>query len=131
MKEQTGKDMFKALLGNRLRAAREAAGLTQDDVAQMINSTYQKVSSFETGRTRVTIETLVDLCKIYKINPNDILAVNNGNSVFSIPPEKGKLLIKINQLNEQGCAKLSGYADNIMDDEAYRTDKPKKRVNPA
>jgi len=131
MKERSKKEMFKALLGNRLRAAREAAGFTQVDVAQIIGSTDRRISSFETGRTRVDVETLVDLCKIYHINPNDLLAIHEGGPAISTPPEKVKLLIKINQLNEQGCAKLSGYADAIMDIEEYRADKPKKHVNPA
>ena len=54
-------NMFKKEIGNRLRIARENAGLKQDDAAKVIGSTFQKVSSFETGRTRVDLETLVIL----------------------------------------------------------------------
>lgn len=66
-------NMFKREIGNRLRIARENAGLKQDDVAKVIGSTFQKVSSFETGRTRVDLETLVILCDLYKTNPDYIL----------------------------------------------------------
>lgn len=66
-------NMFKREIGNRLRIARENAGLKQDDVAKVINSTFQKVSSFETGRTRVDLETLVILCDLYKTNTDYIL----------------------------------------------------------
>ena len=64
---------FKKEIGNRLRIARENAGLKQDDVAKVIGSTFQKVSSFETGRTRVDLETLVILCNLYKTNTDYIL----------------------------------------------------------
>lgn len=64
---------FKKEIGNRLRIARENAGLKQDDVAKVIGSTFQKVSSFETGRTRVDLETLVILCNLYKANADYIL----------------------------------------------------------
>ena len=64
---------FKKEIGNRLRIARENAGLKQDDVARVIGSTFQKVSSFETGRTRVDLETLVILCDLYKTNADYIL----------------------------------------------------------
>lgn len=66
-------NMFKKEIGNRLRIARENAGLKQDDVAKVIGSTFQKVSSFETGRTRVDLETLVILCDLYKTNTDYIL----------------------------------------------------------
>ena len=65
--------MFKKEIGNRLKAARENAGLKQDQVADAIGSTFQKVSSFETGRTRVDLETLVILCNLYKTNADYIL----------------------------------------------------------
>ena len=64
---------FKKEIGNRLRIARENAGLKQDEVAEVIGSTFQKVSSFETGRTRVDLETLVILCDLYKTNTDYIL----------------------------------------------------------
>ena len=65
--------MFKKEIGNRLKVARETAGLKQDEVADVIGSTFQKVSSFETGRTRVDLETLVILCDLYKTNTDYIL----------------------------------------------------------
>lgn len=65
--------VFKKEIGNRLKVARENAGLKQDEVADVIGSTFQKVSSFETGRTRVDLETLVILCDLYKTNTDYIL----------------------------------------------------------
>ena len=62
-------------IGNKLRIAREEAGLKQDDVAKVINSTFQKISSFETGRTRVGIEILAVLCKLYEVDVNYILGI--------------------------------------------------------
>ena len=76
--------MFKKEIGDRLKAARENAGLKQDQVADAIGSTFQKVSSFETGRTRVDLETLVILCNLYKTNADYIL--NPGLSKTS--PER-------------------------------------------
>jgi len=76
--------MFKQEIGNKLKAARETAGLTQDEVAKKINSTFQKVSSFETGRTRVDLETLLKLCKIYNKDINEILGINNRLEIYSV-----------------------------------------------
>lgn len=65
--------MSKEEIAARIKAAREKANLTQEDVASQIGSTAQKVSSFETARTRVDIDTLVKLCEMYGVDISDIV----------------------------------------------------------
>lgn len=48
-----------------LRQLRQASGLTQEQVAQQIGLTRQALSSYESGRTRPDIETLMALAEIY------------------------------------------------------------------
>lgn len=68
-------------VGKRLRAAREKTKLSQEDVAQKIHSTNQRVSSFETGRTRVSLETLVRLCEIYHVEPDSIMGTDQRDGM--------------------------------------------------
>ena len=48
-----------------LRQLRQASGLTQEQVVQQIGLTRQALSSYESGRTRPDIETLMALAEIY------------------------------------------------------------------
>ena len=52
-------------LGTRLRAAREDAGLTQDEVAEYLSVSRPSVSQFESGRNRVDSLTLRRLATLY------------------------------------------------------------------
>lgn len=67
--------MSKEEIAARLRSARERSGYKQEDVAKILGVTPQKVSSFETGRTRVDVDTLVVLCKLYNVDANDIMGL--------------------------------------------------------
>ncbi len=68
-------------VGKKLRKARENAQLSQEEVAQMIHSTNQKVSSFETGRTRVSLDTLAKLCEIYNISIDSTIGIDKPLSM--------------------------------------------------
>lgn len=57
--------------GDRIREAREAAGLTQGQVGEALNPpiTYQMVWKYEQGRTRISAETVGQLSKLLKVEP--------------------------------------------------------------
>lgn len=59
--------------GKRLRSARQAAGLTQSDVAKHLGVTYQAISNYERGKCRVESGTLRQLCILYHISPVALL----------------------------------------------------------
>lgn len=44
--------------GADFRAAREASGLTQDQVARLIDASYQNVAAVEHGRRNLTIDVM-------------------------------------------------------------------------
>lgn len=60
----------------RLRQLRQASGLTQEQVAGQIGLTRQALSSYESGRTRPDIETLMHLAEIYGTDLEGLLYGN-------------------------------------------------------
>lgn len=60
-----------------LKKARKAKGLTQDDVAQALGAKNTTISNWENGVSRPDVDTLVLLCRLYEISPNDILEYYN------------------------------------------------------
>lgn len=51
-----------------LRAAREAAGLTQSDVAAALGAYATFVSKVESGERRVDVVELARLCRVYGVD---------------------------------------------------------------
>jgi transcriptional regulator with XRE-family HTH domain len=60
-------------IGGRLRAARVAAGLTQQDVATDFLRSRQAISSWESGRTLPTVLELRELAVLYGTSTDKIL----------------------------------------------------------
>ena len=60
-------------INHRLRQLRLERGMTQEQVAAKLGVTRQAISSYESGRTRPDIDTLVRLCDMYGTNLNSIV----------------------------------------------------------
>ena len=55
-------------VSERLRVAREQAGLSQGQVARMLKKHRPTISEIEAGRRRVTAEEVASLAKIYSVS---------------------------------------------------------------
>lgn len=55
-------------LSNRLRTARELAGLSQGQVAKMLGLHRPSVSEIEAGRRKVSAEELKKLAELYRVD---------------------------------------------------------------
>jgi transcriptional regulator with XRE-family HTH domain len=87
----------RAAVGSRLRTARGMAGLSQGQVARMLQIHRPSVTEAEAGRRRVPVEELSELAKIYGVSVNwlagfgeDKLELGNGK-VELASRELGKL----------------------------------------
>ena len=62
------------LVGNELKQARKAKGLTQKAVAERFYMTQQQYSRFENGVFELNYDQIIFLCELYDIEPNDLFA---------------------------------------------------------
>lgn len=60
-------------LAERLRSEREYLGLSQDQVARVLDLPRAAVSAFETGRRKVSSVELARLAQLYGTTPNRLL----------------------------------------------------------
>ena len=60
--------------GEKLKQARESLGLTQEKVAEYLGLGPRYISDIERNKTKGSIDTLIKLCNIYNITPNDLLS---------------------------------------------------------
>ena len=64
------------IVGENLKQARKAKGLTQKQVAAALNKYQPDYSEYETGQIQLDYEKIVLLCKLLDITPNDLFSVN-------------------------------------------------------
>lgn len=83
------------VVGKNYKNARISSGDTQEDVAEIIELSPSFLSDLERGKSIGSIHTLISLCNLYKISPNDILYPLINFKIDLTDP----LLIGFNSLN--------------------------------
>lgn len=76
------------LCARKIRYLREFNNLTQDYVANELEMSQNAYSLLEKGTTKITIDRLVALAKIYNVSPFELLnetQAENPNSPISLP----------------------------------------------
>ena len=82
-------------IGQRIRNARKAHRLSQEELAGMVGISVTHMSHIETGNTKLSLEVLVDLAQALQVRTDDLL--------FGIRPlEHTTALDSIDKLLE-GC----------------------------
>ncbi|WP_105956739.1 helix-turn-helix domain-containing protein [Apilactobacillus quenuiae] len=69
-------------LGKQLKKIRQQNGLTQEELAERIYSSYQSVSNWERDKSSPNIETLIIIAKEFNISIDDILALDKDNNQY-------------------------------------------------
>lgn len=78
----------------RLIRARRAAGLSQADVAGLLLVSRPTVSYVEKGTQRLTLELLLDLCRIYQMDPAAIMSHLDAGYAEMIDYKERREIIK-------------------------------------
>lgn len=70
----------KDLIGKNLYKYRKKAGLTQIEVSEKANLSDKTYADIERGTANMRVDTLIKICKVLNITPNDILYKKDLNS---------------------------------------------------
>lgn len=75
-------------MGDRLRAARKAAGLTLRQAGEKLGYTWASVQRWESNASLPTLEALVNLCSVYHVSFELVIPPKNagGKGRIGIPP---------------------------------------------
>lgn len=60
-------------IGRRIRLYRESRGLTQMELAEASALTRTSIVNIERGRQRFLVHTLLDLARVLRVDPQDLL----------------------------------------------------------
>ncbi len=80
--------MANPLLLQRLRELRKINNYTQDYVAEVLGTTRQTYSHYETGRRKISPETIYKLALLYNVSADDLLhlSIEFDDNVFYEAP---------------------------------------------
>jgi transcriptional regulator with XRE-family HTH domain len=100
-------------IGRALRRLRRAHGLTLVDVATMSNGTFKatSVAGYERGERSITLERFCNLCQLYGLAPDRVLAEILRRTEGRIEPEID--LATLESLGTTESALLSGFARQV------------------
>ncbi len=101
--------MSKEQIAERLRAAREAAGITQKEAADALGITLQAISSYERAVTRIDVESLGILCKLYGVSID--LIVNGSSPILHAAAAH----FKPEKLTDEGRQMYEQYIQYLAD----------------
>ncbi len=69
-------DSIAIKVGENLKNARKAKGITQKQIAQELGKHQPDYSEYETGKIQMDYEKIVYLCKRFDITPNELFDFN-------------------------------------------------------
>lgn len=63
-------------IGQNLKNARKAKGITQKEIAKELNKYQSDYSEYESGRIQLDYEKIIYLCKRFDITPNELFDID-------------------------------------------------------
>lgn len=92
----TGKTPVSANLGQRIRAARRDAGMSQGQLAQALNTTQSAISLYEAGQRSVGIDMLLNVARILN-RPLHYFLGEDGDMLYVKDSDIAELIDELEQ----------------------------------
>lgn len=100
-------------IGNKLLAIRKRMGLTQAEVAEAAGLSDRTYADIERGTVNMRIETILRICNVLHITPDEILTENNS----TLAVRQNEILGRLNACNpkdkETALQLLSVYLESL------------------
>jgi len=100
--------MYKKEIGKNIREYRLRQMLSQEDVAKLLNTTRQCISSWEKDRTQPDYDSIMDLSKVLCCEPSDLLGLSTGEANIEF------IESRMNDLDNKALDRLIKYAQYLM-----------------
>ena len=107
-------------IGERLKEARLAQHLNQEELAERIGAKYRSISTWENGTAKPDCLTIIRICEVLKITPNHLLGYNATIDAPSL--NEWNILHKYRAIDKIGKDAVTA----VIDAEYKRVAKPKK-----
>lgn len=110
-----------ANLGKKLKKARNAKGLTGEQLAELVNLTPESIWQLEGGKRSTTLPTLIDLCHALDTLPSTLLSDDFPAPLENKPSEYIEFLELIDKLSPDKIPILEDLVNTTIKNRAlYR-----------
>lgn len=93
------------IVGRNLRKKREKRGMTQEEVAKLLEIPKQNVSAMESGKRTVSYAMIGKICELFSITPECMFHLNGHTDMV-----EELLHEEITKMDKSGKAKLYSHA---------------------
>lgn len=91
----------KYLMAYYIRMLRTMRGFTQQDVASKIGKTTNAISNWELGNTSPPVDDMVEMCKLFKVTPNQIMGWDECPELMDYIAKTENAAQKVEELKKQ------------------------------
>lgn len=98
-------------IGTKIKKFRESRNMTQDELAELLDTTRQSISRYENGERKANQDLLFELASIFKVSLDDFFPVRNlydQTNIIKVTPENMVAIPVIGTI---------AYGDPILADE--------------
>lgn len=101
-------------IGNKLLTVRKRMGMTQAEVAEAAGLSDRTYADIERGTVNMRIETILSICKVLYVTPDEILTEEND----SLMMQQSELWERLNACNpkdrETALRILSAFLESLI-----------------
>ena len=108
--------MDQVALGKRIKAARERAGMTQEDLAAAVDYSVDHVSVVERGVKAPKLDKLVTIANVLKVGTDELLQDNLDAATLLHATELSE---RLKALSPEGQRKVMNVLDTLVDELRY------------
>lgn len=102
------------ILGERLLKIRKNLGLSQEETAWAAGLSSRTYADIERGEVNARLDTILRICEVFRITPNDILIYEHDNDIIDIN-ELDEMLKKLTQKQQKtAISLLKLYAESCI-----------------
>lgn len=117
--------------GERLKAAREAAGLTQEELGERVGVTGVTIMRYEKNQrqprlkqlSRIALALNISVSELVEPGYWDTLTPEDEKDMFG-PDGQQRVVTALKQMTQAGVEKVADYAEDILP--RYKKDAPKQ-----
>ena len=138
-------------IGEKIRSARISANMTQAELAEKLGVAYQNIGQIESGKRKPKLETIVKIAYALGCRVEDLIGLETFDTGAKFDDRRKELLSQakaagdradrltiihtkdprkfidfaLDQMNEEGRAKVAERAAEVLEVPKYRKDAPK------
>ena len=101
-----------------LKKFRNERKTTQEEITKKLNIQKQTYQNYELGKREPSIEMLIKLADLFHTSVDNLIRDNkNEINNYQHPRYNNNLMEKIKQLNEYNLMKVTGYVENMLEEQ--------------